>query len=120
MDRTLLDAERPESAALAELTQRLSGLDDPERATEPMLAELIQGAFHEALLARAQATLLELGLSAEEAVTEFRAGLEALKARVPEEERILRSKVLRGVASAEEATRFLKKAQQIPLGRPKP
>ena len=120
VDRTLLDAERPESAALAELTQRLSGLDDPERATEPMLAELIQGAFHEALLARAQATLLELGLSAEEAVTEFRAGLEALKARVPEEERILRSKVLRGVASAEEATRFLKKAQQIPLGRPKP
>jgi len=53
-------------------------------------------------------------------VSEFHSVLEALKAREPEEERILRSKVLRGIASAEEASRFLKKCSKVRPGGPKP
>src|SRR2546427_1102028 len=84
-----------------------------------IVAELVQGMRHAGVLSKAQATLLELKLTQEEAVSEFRSVLEALKAREPEEERILRSKVLRGVASAEEASRFLKKMQQNPAEQSK-
>ena len=115
----LLDAELPESAALVELAEKLGQLEDPGNVSDAMIVELLQGARHAELLARAQGTLLELGLSSEEAAAEFRAGLDALKVRVPEEERILRSKVLRGIASPDEASRFLNKVQQLPAGRPK-
>jgi DNA primase len=118
IDRTLLDAQLPESAALGELMERLAEFDDPERLTDAIVAELVQGMRHAGVLSKAQATLLELKLTQEEAVSEFRSVLEALKARQPEEERILRSKVLRGVASAEESSRFLKKVQQNSAGRP--
>jgi len=119
IDRTLLDARLPESAALGELIGKLAEVDDPERLTDALVAELVQGMRHADVLSNAQATLLELKLTREEAVSEFRSVLEALKAREPEEERILRSKVLRGVASAEEASRFLKKVQQNPAQRSK-
>jgi DNA primase len=119
IDRTLLDAQLPESAALGELMEKLAEYDDPERLTDAIVAELVQGMRHAGVLSKAQATLLELKLTQEEAVSEFRSVLEALKAREPEEERILRSKVLRGVASAEEASRFLKKVQQNPAQRSK-
>src|SRR5438046_2316024 len=108
IDRTLLDAQLPESAALGELMEKLAEFDDPERLTDAIVAELVQGMRHAGVLSKAQATLLELKLTQEEAVSEFRSVLEALKAREPEEERILRSKVLRGVASAEAASRFRK------------
>jgi DNA primase len=119
IDPALLDAQLPESAALAELMEKLAEFDDPERLTDAIVAELVQGMRYAGVLSKAQATLLELKLTQEEAVSEFRSVLEALKAREPEEERILRSKVLRGVASAEEASRFLKKVQQSSAQRSK-
>jgi hypothetical protein len=119
IDRKLLDAQLPESAALGELMEKLAEFDDPERLTDAIVAELVQGMRHAGVLSKAQATLLELKLTQEEAISEFRSVLEALKAREPEEERILRSKVLRGVASAEEASRFLKTVQQNPAQRSK-
>jgi len=119
IDRTLLDARLPESAALGELIEKLAELDDPERLTDAIVAELVQGTRHADVLCNAQAALLELKLTQEEAVSEFRSVLEALRAREPEEERILRSKVLRGVASTEETSHFLKKVQQNSAGRSK-
>src|SRR5205807_2023082 len=119
IDRTLLDARLPESAALGELIEQLAQFDDPERLTDAIVAELVQGTRHADVLSNAQAALLELKLTQAEAVSEFHSVLEALKAREPEEERILRSKVLRGVASAEEASHFLKKAQPNSAGRSK-
>jgi DNA primase len=119
VDRSLLNPDLPESAALIELADKLAGIEDPESVTDAVVAELIQNTGHAALLSKAQATLLELKLSEDEAVAEVADLLEALKARVPEEERILREKVLRGLASAEEASRFLKKVQQIQAGRSK-
>jgi len=119
IDRTLLDARLPESAALGELIEKLAQFDDPERLTDAIVAELVQGTRHADVLSNAQAALLELKLTQAEAVSEFHSVLEALKAREPEEERILRSKVLRGVASAEEASHFLKKAQPNSAGRSK-
>src|SRR5213595_1849308 len=88
IDRTLLDAQLPESAALGELMEKLAEFDDPERLTDALVAELVQGMRHAGVLSKAQATLLELKLTQEEAVSEFRSVLEALKAREPEEERI--------------------------------
>jgi len=86
----------------AESPEELAQFDDPERLTDAIVAELVQGKRHADVLSNAQATLLELKLTQEEAVSEFHSVLEALKAREPEEERILRGKVLRGVASTEE------------------
>ena len=113
IDTRLLDARLAESQALAELIAKLADIDDPDRLSDGTVAELIQGTRHAALLARAQAALqIELRLGEDEAVAEFHELLSALRRREPEDERILREKVLRGTASPEEAQRFVQQMHQ--------
>ena len=71
IDQTLLDARLPESAALGELIEKLAQFDDPERLTDAIVAELIQGTRHADVLSNAQATLLELKLTQEEFAARF-------------------------------------------------
>ena len=113
VDRELLDEKLDASEALIELAEKLSELDRVE-PDEAAMMEFVRSSRHSNLLAKARDTLRELRLSTEEAVAEFHAGLEQLKARLPVEQSLLGSKVLRGVASAEERRRFLDQA-----GRPK-
>src|SRR5207302_7637325 len=63
IDRTLLDARLPVSAALDELIEMLAEVDDPERLTDAIVAELVQGTRHADVLSNAHAALLELTLT---------------------------------------------------------
>ncbi len=103
IDRSLLDPNLAETAALIELIDKLMPLQHPEELSDGMIAELVQAARHASLLSRAHAVLrLELKLSEDEAVAEFHEVLAALRGREPENERELRQKVLRGQASPDE------------------
>ncbi|MGH8705304.1 MAG: DNA primase [Burkholderiales bacterium] len=118
IDAALLNAQLPESQALIELIERLRNVRDPAALDDRALVELIQDAGHAALLERAQALLsFELKLSEEAAVAELREFLEALRRREPEADRLLRQKVLKGTASAEERLAFERKMQGGAAGR---
>jgi DNA primase len=119
IDPALLSPELPESQALLELMDLLKGVEDVARLSDSVLAELIDKAAHGSLLSRAQAVLnFELRLGEEEAVSEFREFLEALRRREPEADRSLRQRVLRGVATPEERRRFEEKMLAPPRNRP--
>lgn len=110
IDASLLAREDDESQALAELIAIVRGVEDPDRLEDPMVAELIRGAKHADTLARAQAHLrMELKLEPDAAIAEFREFLEALRKRESDEDRRLREKVLKGMASPEERARFLQR-----------
>ena len=104
VERELLDESLPESQALIELSERLAELDVVESVEA--LEGVVKSARHSALLEKARLTLRELKLSADEAVSEFHAGVQLLKARIPAEQRALLAKVLHSKASADEAKRF--------------
>ena len=111
IDRGLLLREDEESQALAELIAMVQQLQDPDRLDDRMIAELIRGARHADTLARAHAHLrMELKLEPEAAIAEFREFLEALRKRDSDEDRRLRDRVLKGLASPEEQTRFLQRS----------
>jgi DNA primase len=119
IDPALLSPELPESQALLELMDLLKGVEDVARLSDSVLAELIDKAAHGSLLSRAQAVLnFELRLGEEEAVSEFREFLEALRRREPEADRSLRQRVLKGVATPEERRRFEEKMLAPPRNRP--
>ena len=119
LDPGLLGSELPESQALLELRDLVSGVADPSRLSDSVLAELIDKASHGATLARAQAALnFELRLSEDEAASEFCEVLEALRRREPEADRTLRQRVLKGVATAEERRRFEEKMLGVVRNRP--
>jgi DNA primase len=119
LDPGLLTRADDDSQALAELIAIVRGLDDPDRLDDPMVAELVRNARHAETLARAQAHLrMELKLDAEAAIAEFHELLEALRRRESDEDRHLREKVLKGVASPEERTRFLQRSGLAEQERP--
>ena len=110
IDPSLLSPELPESQALLELMELLKGAGDTARLSDSVLAELIDKAAHGAMLSRAQAVLnFELRLGEDEAVSEFREFVGALRRREPEADRTLRQRVLKGVATPDERRRFEEK-----------
>ncbi|MEW6690646.1 MAG: DNA primase, partial [Pseudomonadota bacterium] len=107
VDVSLLDPDLDESRALVEWIGIVQGASDPKAISDGQVSELIQGARNAELLERAQANLhMELKLPAESAVGEFRETLHKLRSRVPEADRLLRQKILKGTASAEERRAF--------------
>ena len=120
IDTGLLVREDEASQALAEWIAIVQQLHDPDSLDDRMIAELIRGARHADTLARAHAHLrMELKLEPEAAIAEFREFLEALRKRDSDEDRRLRERVLKGLASPEEQTRFLQRSglsgQERPL-----
>ena len=120
IDPGLLAHDDEESRALIELIGMVRANENPDRLDDRMVADLIRGARHADTLARAQAHLrMELKLEAEAAEAEFREFLEALRRRESEDDRRLREKVLKGVASPDERSRFLERsglaARESPL-----
>jgi len=84
----------------------------PEAFSVGQVSELIQGARHAELLESAHAKLhMELKLPENDAVGEFRETLERLRTRVPEADRLLRQKILKGTATAEERRAFESKVR---------
>ena len=107
-----LEGDLPESQALLEWAEIVRGAGNPEEMSDSHVADLLQGARHAALLESAHARLhMELKLPAEDAVSEFRETLEKLRTRTPEAERLLRQKILKGTASAEERRAFESKVR---------
>ena len=107
IDASLLDPELAESQALLEWIEIVQRADDAAAIADGQVAELIQGARHAGLLESAHANLhMELKLPVDLAVSEFRETLDKLRTRVPEAERLLRQKILKGTASAEERRAF--------------
>ena len=112
VDRGHLDGDLPESQALLEWTEIVRGAGNPEEMSDSHIVDLLQGARHAAMLESAHAKLhMELKLPAEDAVSEFRETLEKLRTRTPEAERLLRQKILKGTASAEERRAFESKVR---------
>jgi len=119
IDPSLLSPELPESQALLELMELLKGAGDAAHLSDSVLAELIDKAAHGAMLSRAQAALnFELRLGEDEAVSEFREFVGALRRREPEADRALRQRVLKGVATPDERRRFEEKMLGSPRNRP--
>jgi DNA primase len=107
IDVALLNPDLQESQALIEWIEILQGTADPEAVADGQVSELIQGARHSELLESAHANLhMELKLPVDAALSEFRETLERLRTRVPEADQLLRQKILKGTASAEERRAF--------------
>jgi DNA primase len=101
-----LEAELPESQGLLEWVGIVRAAGG-EELPDSQVTELIQGARHAAMLESAHAKLhMELKLPVDDAVSEFRDTLEKLRKRAPEADRLLRQKILKGTASAEERRAF--------------
>ena len=112
VEASQLDPSLPESQALLEWIGIVRGASDPEAVSDSRIVELIQGARHADMLESAHANLhMELKLPVEAAVSEFRETVEKLRGRVPEAERLLRQKILKGTASAEERRAFESKVR---------
>ena len=107
IDVSLLNPDLAESQALIEWVEIVQASGDPEAIADGQISELIQGARHAELLESAHANLhMELKLPVDDAVSEFRETLEKLRTRVPEADQLLRQKILKGTASAEERRAF--------------
>jgi len=103
VDLQLLSPAREETQALAAIVDVLRRTDEPGRLSDAMLIELLRDSAHFDVLSRAQATLaMSLKLSEDQAVGEFRDTVMKLKARRPDEEKQLMSKILKRTATPEE------------------
>jgi DNA primase len=110
IDVALLNPDLPESQALIEWIEILKGAEDPEAIADGQVSEMIQGARHAELLESAHANLhMELKLPVDAALGEFRETLDRLRTRAPEADQLLRQKILKGTASAEERRVFASK-----------
>jgi DNA primase len=112
IDTAQLNPALAESQAMLEWVEIVRGTADPEAISGGQVTELIQGARHAELLESAHAKLhMELKLPENDAVGEFRETLERLRTRVPEADRLLRQKILKGTATAEERRAFESKVR---------
>ena len=112
IETSLLDPALAESQAMNEWIEIVRATADPEAISQAQVTELIQGARNAELLESAHARLhMELKLPENDAVGEFRETLERLRTRVPEADRLLRQKILKGTASAEERRAFESKVR---------
>jgi len=103
VDLQLLRPAREETQALAAIVDVLRRTDEPGSLSDAMLIELLRDSAHFEALSKAQATLaMSLKLSEDQAVGEFRDTVLKLKARRPDEEKQLMSKILKRTATPEE------------------
>ena len=114
VDLQVLNPERDETKALAEIVGLIRQSASPEAVSDAMLIELTRDSEHHELIARAQAEFwMSLKLTAEEALGELKDTLAKLRTRTPEYEKSLSTKILKGLATAEEKRvyeeRFLSK-----------
>jgi len=108
IDAGLLRADDEDAQALKEWANLVRSIADPDAMDDRSIADRIRGARHADRLARAQAHLrMELRLDSDDAAAEFRELAAALRKRESEDMLRLRDKVLKGIASAEERSRFL-------------
>jgi DNA primase len=114
VDLQVLNPEREETKALSEIVGLIRRSPSPEEVSDAMLIELTRDSEHHELIARAQAEFwMSLKLSPEEALGELKDTLTKLRTRTPEYEKSLSTKILKGLATAEERRvyeeRFLSK-----------
>jgi DNA primase len=102
VDLQLLNQQHEETSALGEIRSLVERSEDPEGVSDAMLIELTRDSSHRELIARAQAVWLSLKMTPEEALGELRDAMEKLRTRIPEHEKYLSTKVLKGIATAEE------------------
>jgi len=114
VDLQVLNPEREETKALTEIIGLIRRSPQAEEISDAMLLELTRDSEHHELIARAQAEFwMSLKLTAEEALGELKDTLAKLRTRTPEYEKSLSTKILKGLATAEEKRvyeeRFLSK-----------
>ncbi len=97
-----LSPDREETRALQTIVEALKRTSNSDNVSDAMLLELLGESPHRQLIGGAQATLLSLGLSVENATEEFEDTLAKLKSRIPAEEENLQKKVLKRIATPEE------------------
>jgi DNA primase len=102
VDLQFLGPEHEETAALAEIRGVVAKNEDPDSLSDAMLIELTQASAHRDLIAQAQAVWLSLKLTPEEALGELRDAMTKLRTRIPQDEKHLSTKVLKGIATPEE------------------
>ena len=103
VDLQVLNPEREETKALSEIVGLIRRSPNPEEVSDAMLIELTRDSEHHELIARAQAEFwMSLKLSPEEALGELKDTLTKLRTRTPEYEKSLSTKILKGLATAEE------------------
>jgi DNA primase len=109
VDLQFLSREHEETAALAEIRELVSRSEDPDSLSDAMLIELTHASAHRELIAQAQAVWLSLKLTPDEALGELRDAMEKLRTRLPEDEKYLSTKVLKGIATPEERRAYEKR-----------
>jgi DNA primase len=102
VDMQFLGPEYEETAALGEIRELVAQSEDPDALSDAMLIELTQASAHRNLIAQAQAVWLSLKLTQEEALGELRDAMTKLRTRLPQDEKHLSTKVLKGIATPEE------------------
>jgi DNA primase len=102
VDLQFLGPEHEETAALAEIRELVAQNEDPDNLSDAMLIELIHASAHRDLIAQAQAVWLSLKLTPEEALGELKDAMTKLRTRIPQDEKHLSTKVLKGIATPEE------------------
>jgi DNA primase len=103
VDLQVLNPEREETKALSEIIGLIRRSPQAEEVSDAMLLELTRDSEHHELIARAQAEFwMSLKLSPEEALGELKDTLTKLRTRTPEYEKSLSTKILKGLATAEE------------------
>jgi DNA primase len=109
VDLQFLSREHEETSALAEIRELVSRSEDPDNLSDAMLIELTHASAHRELIAQAQAVWLSLKLTPDEALGELRDAMEKLRTRLPEDEKYLSTKVLKGIATPEERRAYEKR-----------
>src|SRR3954464_9055870 len=102
VDVQFLGTEYEETSALREIRELVAQVEDPETLSDAMLIELTHASAHRDLIAQAQAVWLSLKLTPEEALGELRDAMTKLRTRLPQDEKQLSTKVLKGIATPEE------------------
>jgi DNA primase len=102
VDVQFLGPEYEETAALREIRELVAQNEDPDTLSDAMLIELTHASAHRDLIAQAQAVWLSLKLTPEEALGELRDAMTKLRTRLPQDEKHLSTKVLKGIATPEE------------------
>ena len=87
---------------MREVRELVAQNEDPDTLSDAMLIELTQSSAHRHLIAQAQAVWLSLKLTQEEALGELRDAMTKLRTRLPQDEKQLSTKVLKGIATPEE------------------
>jgi DNA primase len=106
VDLRLFNQEHEEIAALAEVCNLIKGAGNPENLSDAMLIELTQNSEHRRLIEEAQAVWLSFKFTPDQAEGELRDTMAKLRMGIPDDEKHLSTKVLKGLATPEEQRLF--------------